>query len=95
MQIKLQHIKRTLARQYVIFITTTPMCQNLDSSPIPKQGDSNIHAVQKLGYTVLNMAPHRLIREEVKLLHPGERAREREIEGGGESPPHNSIKTGK
>lgn len=81
MQIKLQHIKRTSARQYVIFITTTPMCQNLDSSPIPKQGDGNIHAVQKLGYTVLNMAPHRQIQEEVKLLHPGDRAREKQRVG--------------
>lgn len=66
MQIKLQQVKRTLARQYVIFMNTTPMCQNLDFSPIPKQRGSNDHAVQKLGYAVLNMAPHRLIQEEVK-----------------------------
>lgn len=73
MQIKLQQVKRTLVRQYVIFMNTTPMCQNLDSSPIQKQGGSNVHAVQKVGYTVLNMAPHRLIQEEVKLMHSGER----------------------
>lgn len=78
MQIKLQQVERTLARQYVIFMNTTPMCQNLDSSPFPKQGGSNIHAVQKLGYTVLNMAPHRLIQEEVKLMLGRERERERE-----------------
>lgn len=66
MQIKLQQVERTLARQCVTFMNTTPMCQNLDSSTIPKQGGSNVHAVQKLGYAVLNMAPHRLIQEEVK-----------------------------
>ena len=66
MQIKLQQVERTLARQCVIFMNTTPMCQILDSSPIPKQGGSNAQAVRKLGYTVLNMAPHRLIQEEVK-----------------------------
>lgn len=93
MQIKLQQVKRTLARQYVIFMNTTPMCQNLDSSPIPKQGGSYIHAVQKLGYTVLNMAPHRLIQEEVKLMHSGERKRERESEWR-RVPPTNSIKAG-
>lgn len=76
MQILLQQVKRTLARQYVIFMNTTPMCQNLDSSPIPKQGGSDIHAVQKLGYTVLNMAPHRLIQEEVTLMHLREKVGE-------------------
>lgn len=73
MQIQLLQVKRTFARQYVIFMNTTPMCQNLDSSPIPKQGGSNVHAVQKVGYAVLNMAPHRLIQEEVKRMHSGER----------------------
>lgn len=71
-------------------MTTTPMCQNLDSSPIPKRGGSDNHAVRKLGYTELNMAPHRLIQEEVKLML------RREGESGREfSPPRNSIKGGK
>lgn len=43
---------------------TTPMCQNLDSSSIPKQG-ATVQTVQKLGYAVLNTAAQRLIQEEV------------------------------
>lgn len=54
----------TLVRQSVIFMKTTPMCQTWDSSAIPKQGGSSVHAAQKLGYTVLNMASHRLVQEE-------------------------------
>lgn len=101
MQIKLQQVAGTSAGDSVIFMKTTPMCQNLDTSPIPKQGGSAAHAVQKLGYTVLNMAPHRLIQEEVKLMHSGEEERVRVEESAPLPPclplppsPHNSIKAG-
>lgn len=71
MQIKTpRQVEGTLSRQCVIFMNTTPMCQSLGFSSNPKTG-SGVHAVQKLGYAVLNMAPHRLIQEEVKLMHSG------------------------
>lgn len=42
--------------------------------PNPKTGEgASIHAVQKLGYAVLNTAARRLIQEEVKLMHLTER----------------------
>lgn len=38
--------------------------------PNPKTGEgASVHAVQKLGYAVLNTAARRLTQEEVKLMH--------------------------